>query len=266
MRHSLAILALLGLVVSGVVPADATPRRRSATVELRTRSPRLSPPPAATLHGTAKLGNWFAKLVKQYDVAARDSVAHGPLVVGMPTRFLELRAAPGSWGRQRKSQWCWAASSQIILNYIGLPLTQEAIIGRAFGTDLDQPASVLEIAATLNGWTISDSFGRQFTVITSAFATLPAERVIADLAAQRPPIVGLINPNGNGGHAFVLTAVSYDLDPQGLPSIKSVVLRDPWPDNPSRVEMSMTEFQRRVRGGSTMRSAGAVRLRGDAPS
>jgi len=70
--------------------------------------------------------------------------------------------------------------------------------------------------------------------------------IIYDLAYQQPLIIGLVMPDGSG-HACVLTAVSYTLDPyNGQPIFQSVVIRDPWPSRPSRVEMSWMEFYSRL--------------------
>src|SRR5580692_9673449 len=46
-------------------------------------------------------------------------------------------AAPESMGRQRRENWCWAASVQMVLNLAGLQVTQEQVVARIFGGDLD---------------------------------------------------------------------------------------------------------------------------------
>ena len=48
------------------------------------------------------------------------------------------------------------------------------------------------------------------------------------------------------GNAYVLTAVYYSVDPYNQPIFDKVVLRAPWPDSPSRQEMSWQEFQSKL--------------------
>jgi hypothetical protein len=234
--HLLALLCTLA-----AAPAAATPRgaakARPAAVQ-RT----LQPTTAHDAGGKTALGFGRA-LARQLFVPQT-----GRFQAGVPTMALTARAAPGTWGRQRMSQWCWAATSQMILNYIGLPVSQEAVITRAYGGFLDRPASPAEIAFTLNGWVVAAADNRRYVVVAQDHAGLVADQIVADLTAQRPLIVGLVNPSGVGGHAYVLTAVSYDVDAAGRPFIKSATLRDPWPSNPSAIELSWGEMNQRFIG------------------
>jgi hypothetical protein len=63
---------------------------------------------------------------------------------------------------------------------------------------------------------------------------------VTDLINEYPLIIGL--NMGNINHAVVLTAVSYSINANGQPVPSSVVIRDPWPDNPSRQEVPMSKI------------------------
>lgn len=159
-------------------------------------------------------------------------------VAGVPSDQFQFFAA-----RQRKSNWCWAASIQMVLNYHGLFVSQEEIVQRIFGGQIDMPAQPVHILAALTGWA-PDTRGRYSAIQASPY-TFSGSQIVQDLAYRWPLIVGLRNANGSG-HALVLTAVYYSVDQWNNPIFQRVVLRDPWPENPSRQEMSWAEFQQRL--------------------
>jgi ABC-type bacteriocin/lantibiotic exporter with double-glycine peptidase domain len=184
-----------------------------------------------------------AVLVGQTLHAEIDRVGPNLFVAGVRTDQFAYFAAPESGGRQRQQNWCWAASVQMILNYHGLFVTQEQIVQRIYGGQIDASAQPPQILTALSGWA-PDARGR-FSAIYASPYTFSGSQIVQDLAKRWPLIVGLQNPGG-GGHAVVLTAVYYSVDQWNNPIFQSVVLRDPWPGNPSRQEMSWAEFQQRV--------------------
>ncbi len=167
-----------------------------------------------------------------------------PLSVGIPTERLMANADPAGAGRQHRSNWCWAACIQMVLNYHGLPVPQEALVARMFGGALpDLPQPGLGICQALSGFT-QDRHGQTCRVDADP-RSLNDRSVLDELHRGNPLIVGLDNPNGQGGHAYVLSAANFRLDSLGNPHVTSVILRDPWPDNPSRIELPVGEFNAR---------------------
>src|SRR5438309_1594878 len=69
---------------------------------------------------------------------------------------------------QHNTNWCWAASIQMIFNYYGIAITQEQIVARSYGVS---PTGLLSdwkgneqiITANLNNWSV-DNGGREYTV------------------------------------------------------------------------------------------------------
>lgn len=149
-----------------------------------------------------------------------------------------------SLGRQRCPEWCWAASSQMILNYHGLYVAQEQIVNKIFGSLTCQGGTPDEIIEGLTGWA-PDVRGR-FSEIHSVAGLISPNDIVRSLAGKWPLLICMDNGQG-GGHAVVMTAVYYYMTPQGNAVIDRVVLRDPWPDNPSRQEMPWAQFAYRVR-------------------
>jgi len=164
---------------------------------------------------------------------------------GIPTRSFQFIAVNG---KQRSMNWCWAACIQMVLNYHGLLVTQEQVVVRCFGALVDHTGGPVEMLKALSGWAYNVN-GRISTIYANVFPTNSNE-VQAFLATNNPLIVGLNQPGTPVGHAYVLTAMSYSLTKDFYGNIvvvpDKVVLRDPWPTNPSRQEMSWGEFARRL--------------------
>ena len=163
----------------------------------------------------------------------------GYYVAGIKTENFQFIAAQGT---QHKTNWCWAACIQMVLQYHGLRVTQEQIVQKVYGGLPDRPAGPQEIMYALNGWA-PDAQGRARRVMATSYGVNLAT-LITDLTAGRPLIVGLQGYPGN--HAFVLTALGYSRDEMGNVYPQGVVLRDPWPGNQSRQEWPWQMFASRV--------------------
>lgn len=179
-----------------------------------------------------------------FQVKAQSIQQLGPnyFVAGVASDEFEFFAVD----RQRSQNWCWAASSQMVLNYHGLYVSQEQIVARVFGSLVDRPANNQEIMSGLSGWAPNVAGG--VSNIYCEFGVSSANEITQNLAYKWPLIVGLRNPQGGIGHAYVLTAIYYNIDQFNNTIPEKVVLRDPWPDNPSRQEMSWQEFMNRQMG------------------
>lgn len=137
---------------------------------------------------------------------------------------------------QNNTQWCWAASIQMVLKYYGVYVTQEQIVERSFGVKRNGQlpnltASPEVITANLNKWGV-DNKGQHYRVraIWGQHAPRP-DLLLKEMEANRPVIIGY---EGNeGGHAVVITAVGFT-DTQRGPSIEEIVVRDPWPSRRNR--------------------------------
>lgn len=165
-------------------------------------------------------------------------VAYGSYLAGLPTHTLQ-----GVVARQHNSQWCWAACIQMVLNYHDVPVSQEQVVQRIYGRQVNAPAPLGHILSALRGWAVEGDGQRVYVSATSYSVT--SARVVRDLAYRRPLIAGLVDDYGNG-HAVVLTAVQYHVDQSGNAVLDYAVIRDPWPANPSRQVIPWSRFGPRL--------------------
>jgi hypothetical protein len=194
-----------------------------------------------------------------------DIVQIGPnsYLAGVSTNEFQYFAAPEVAGRQRQTNWCWAACVQMVLNYHGLYVTQEQVVQRIFGQQINQGADETQILAALSGWA-PDVRGRFSAIIASPYVWDQA--LITDLAYKWPLIAALRNEDGQSGHAYVLTALQFHKEAYisgynrvyargrwyivpiyaQRPVFDYVVLRDPWPDNESRQVWTWDKFRSRL--------------------
>jgi len=166
--------------------------------------------------------------------------AQQPIYVGIPRANFNFFASS-----QRNSEWCWAASLQMIFNYYGISITQEQIVARSYGVgpggSLPNWAGSLQIITTnLNNWSV-DNNGRRYVVRASINWGAPSPLfLIQELTAQRPVLIGYKSGPGSS-HAVVITGCSY-LQTGNGPFIQSIIVRDPWPNQENIINSGRVEY------------------------
>lgn len=123
---------------------------------------------------------------------------------------------------QNWTQWCWAASMEMIFRYYGFNLSQENIVQGAWGTLIDMPADPQTIVNGLNLMWI-DNDGRSFKSTAFGLNYNDPDTAINELHNNHPLIIGY--NTGTSGHAVVLHSMSYD--PYG--NITEAGVTDPAP-------------------------------------
>jgi hypothetical protein len=140
---------------------------------------------------------------------------------------------------QKSQNWCWAACIEMVLKYHGVNVSQEAVVERIYGQKRDGTGDPWQILLALSGWGPNVSGGASRIYAEGYPGLFPY--FIQDLINGYPLIVGL-NYGTDIGHAVVLTAVSFSTNQFGQRIPHSVVIRDPWPNNPDRQEMPIYAF------------------------
>jgi len=172
--------------------------------------------------------------------ASADGSVVGPntYMVGIPRDYVIVWARPKKLGRQLESNWCWAASVQMVLNMAHIPVTQEQIVKRVFGRQENSPGNSMQIMKALDGWT-SVYNGKH--VLVTAFIEPSYDQILLDLYLNYPVILAL-KFGGKIGHAVVITAAKYKVV-NGKKQILYFLVRDPWPQNPSAEKLEPQLFK-----------------------
>ncbi len=145
---------------------------------------------------------------------------------------------------QENSQWCWAASIQMVFRYYGIGITQSQIVSRTYGTDHwgnlpDWPASLQTIHNNLNNWSI-DNNGHYYEVSAEMGTGMPSPAFLVEELSNGNPVILGYN-TGQGGHAVVITALSYIPTDYG-PQVQSIIVRDPWPNYANLQNLGRIEY------------------------
>ena len=150
---------------------------------------------------------------------------------GIPTNAFVTAVDPEATGRQQSDNWCWAATSPMILNYHGVAVKQADLLQAMCGSLVDRTASPSQVATLLNE-TQLEANGNAVLVKPQAFSYAPSEAIIDLLTYNQPIVIGLRNPNGTA-HAYVMTSVDR-AKRAAHPMIRSIKLRDSWPSDVSQ--------------------------------
>ena len=146
---------------------------------------------------------------------------------------------------QRNTEWCWAASMQMLFNYYGVDISQEQIVARSFQKSPEDrlpnaTGDLQVITRNLNNWSI-DNRGMSYRVKAELnFGPPSPAYLIKELAAERPVLIGY-KTGPRTGHAVLITACSYYPAEDG-PRIRSVIVRDPWPSPENRETAGRVEY------------------------
>jgi len=165
--------------------------------------------------------------------------------VGLPEDAVERLMDPRFTGRQRGSQWCWAACISMVCAYHGVNYTQEAIVYDIKGRLRDEGGTVAEMLLAMSASALQPN-GQPLRLVPDVVRGI--EDVVHDLEKGQPIIVLIQPPRQTLGHAVVLTAI--EVGPGGDCRF---VIRDPSPHVPSRSIYSLDQFMSLYQGALRLR-------------
>jgi hypothetical protein len=136
---------------------------------------------------------------------------------------------------QQASEWCWAASIEMVFSYYGHRVSQKRIVKETWGAVVNMPGDPEQILENLNR-TWKDEHGNTFSSTADSVSANAANAVV-DLKNNRPLIIGAL------GHATVLTALTCDVDNASRAwAVVAATVRDPWPTNGGRRILTAQEW------------------------
>lgn len=123
---------------------------------------------------------------------------------------------------QETNMWCWAASGQMVMNYLGGAVVQCDEANKEFGRS-DCCNNPTPGACVQGGWPQPDKYG--FTANTTSDAALTWEQVKSQIYCQKKPFAFAWHWTGGGGHMMV----GFGYSTAG--ANKYVEVNNPWPPN-----------------------------------
>lgn len=186
-----------------------------------------------------RLRTYFLAALTVLFVSATSPVQSQPRMertVGVST---SIQYAP-----QKKTQWCWAASIQMVFSHHGLYLQQKKIVAQTFGTNQfgqapNWPGGYHQMTSNLNGWGVT-STGKKYVVRASGgFGAPPPKALIRELKSGRPAIIGY--KTGPASKHAVVTGISYVSTYRG-PMVTKIEVLDPWPSKQNRLRRGRVSY------------------------
>jgi hypothetical protein len=164
-----------------------------------------------------------------------------PLYVGAPSVLFKTWAKP--WrSTQKRSNWCWAASTQMVLKYHGVRMAQRNIVNKVLGTIGNQAVSMRQLSAALDTmriikwWNCHD--------IDAALVD-PSVKTVTEALEERWILLAGLSQSGNrSGHVYVL----YGADTycrKGNIQLGKLYMHDPLLGNKGKLQLSWAEFLER---------------------
>jgi len=144
---------------------------------------------------------------------------------------------------QETDQWCWAASGQMIMDYLGTTVAQCTEANDSFGrTDCcnDNGGTcggmfsvlvyILNHAACINpGWPDFGNYGFDSTVLNDALSWNDLRKQLSDAPhCRKTPVAFSWGWSGGGGHMMVARGYASVTVPM-FGNFDVVAIRDPWP-------------------------------------
>jgi hypothetical protein len=123
---------------------------------------------------------------------------------------------------QQTNMWCWAASGQMVMEFLGTLVTQCDEANRRFGHN-DCCNSPTPGPCVQGGWPEFGKYG--FAFKTTSNAPLSWDDLRLEVASRGRPFAFSWHWNGGGGHMMVVTGY------QTLNGQQYVSINDPWPPN-----------------------------------
>jgi hypothetical protein len=189
------------------------------------------------------LTQWIISALNNHQKTNVETPTANSLVVGIPAEDFIRKVDPEGRGRQECSMWCWAASTQMVMDYYNIDRPQDRIVSE-FGVNSDG-AGTVDAVLKANSGIYKTRDGR--TMKVTAALIQDQQEIIEELKNGRPLIIGINNKLIPSGHEYVLTAVEYT-ENQGPSSAKAktLILRNPMPGRPSRMEFDVLTEGNRV--------------------
>ena len=163
---------------------------------------------------------WIAAVVL---AASSWGAAQKTVTVGIPTADFNFVSAA-----QLRTEWCWAASIQMVLNWYGVPVKQSDVVGRIYGRTVDRAATEDAMARALRG-TAYNRKHEKVRLYAERRQGIPPTGFLLDELGNRHPLLITFHSTRTMLHAVVITSAEYERNERGGVHVTALTFRDPNP-------------------------------------
>jgi len=160
------------------------------------------------------------KLINTYVFAAILFIAAD--LAGCCTPNATIGSQPVNLHAQQTSMWCWAASGQMCMAFLGNNVAQCTQANNRFGRT-DCCNSTVPNNCINGGWPEFDKYGFTFNVTNNA--ALSWNEIKKQIYCKKKPIAFSWHWNGGGGHMMVVTGYAV------IAGERYLFINDPWGPN-----------------------------------
>jgi len=151
------------------------------------------------------------------------SIAQNSVTVGIPTAEFNFVSSA-----QLHTEWCWAASVQMVLNWYNIPVKQTDVVDRIYGKPVDEAATEDAIRVALSG-TAYDRQGKKVHLHAERRLGAPPVSLLIEQLGEQRPILVTVHSTKTMLHAVVLTSAEYVNSGKDT-RVTSLTFRDPNPE------------------------------------
>ena len=145
------------------------------------------------------------------------------MTVGIPTADFNFVSAA-----QLHTEWCWAASIQMVLNWYGVPVRQADVVSRIYGKTVDRAATEEAIVHAMRG-TAYNRKHEKVRLYAERRQGVPPTGLLLDELGNRHPLLVTFHSTKTMLHAVVITSAEYERNEKGNVHVTSLTFRDPNP-------------------------------------
>lgn len=145
-------------------------------------------------------------------------------------QYVDYELLPIPTHKQERNKWCWAASSEMVIDYLGGNETQSDIVKYVKGSLINEGGTDQEVKKGLK-WAGLAS--------TIKYDTIPFRTIISQIKNNQPLLAHIIWHSNDEGHMLVIRGYKENTDD----GTWSVYYKDPWPDSETNNVRSYGAFR-----------------------
>jgi len=127
---------------------------------------------------------------------------------------------------QQATEWCWASCVEMALSWEGIAVSQESIVARCLGGEVNLGGEPDDMVASTNG-IFRTTTGEAVLISGQFLRGAPTPTVLYNHLRRRKPVILLYERADGSGHAVLLTGIEVRIDPDDGVFVEQLHVFDP---------------------------------------